>query len=105
MRVPIRYGYSSEQGTTRGIWTYIAHMAEKRKNCRKYTKTSNIYTRVQESGYGGTHRANNFLIFKYQTIASSPNTDSVMYTHPNTHSPMCTPPLMYPYSHGAHFTL
>ena len=34
----------------------------------KYTKTSNIYTRVQESGYGGAHRANNFLIFKYQTL-------------------------------------
>lgn len=43
----------------------------------KYTKTSNIYTRVQESGYGGAHRANNFLIFKYQTL------------YPNTHSVMC----------------
>lgn len=46
----------------------------------KYTKTSNIYTRVQESGYGGAHRANNFLIFKYQTLASSPNTHSAMHS-------------------------
>ena len=38
----------------------------------KYTKTSNIYTRVQESGYVGTHRANNFLIFKYQTLTQIP---------------------------------
>ena len=38
----------------------------------KYTKTSNIYTRVQESGYGGAHRANNFLIFKYQTLTQIP---------------------------------
>lgn len=75
------YGYSGAHGPTRGIWAYIAHMAEKRKNCMKHTKTSNIYTRVQESGYGGAHRANNFLIFKYQTLAQ-------ILMCPTTHVPL-----------------